>query len=206
MSLTPPINVTGVYTLANPFATDVVPNTPYTNIAVRKFADVIRRGEDPFALYYDPKGIDYATYQADLNAGECIVTLRSAAGQFIYVPTPYILSFPNQSGIAYTVITLAVNLGAIPNTADLSVIRQKMSDVVHDYYGVTPTIQQVAISETVTKSAADHAAVEAARQAEITERQTDYAKYLQAQATVQAQAQQINQLENYIKANLPPSA
>ena len=204
MSLTPPINVTGVYTLANPFATDVAPNTPYTNIAVRKFADVIRRGEDPFALYYDPKGIDYATYQADLNAGECIVTLRSAAGQFIYVPTPYILSFPNQSGIAYTVITLAVNLGAIPNTADLSVIRQKMSDVVHDYYGVTPTIQQVAISETVTKSAADHAAVEAARQAEITERQTDYAKYLQAQATVQAQAQQINQLENYIKANLPP--
>lgn len=205
MSLTPPINVTGLYTLSGPWAQDVVPNTPYTNIAVRKFADIIRKGEDPYGLYYYPKQLTPADYQRDSNAGECIVTLRSAGGQFIYVPTSYILSYPNQSGVPYAVVVLGVNLGAIPNTADLSAIRQKIADVVHDYYGVTPTIQQAVISEVVTKSAGDHAAIEAARQAEIVERQTDYSKLLTAQQTIAAQAQVIQQLQNYIAQHLPPN-
>lgn len=204
MSLTPPINVTGVYTLSGPWAQDVVPNTPYTNIAIRKFADIIRDGQDPYQVYYQTKNLQLADYQRDYDAGECIVTLRSAGGQFIHVPTSYILSYPNQSGVPYAVMVLGVNLGAIPNQADLSVIKQKISDVVHDYYGVTPSIQQAVISEVQNKSAADHAAIEAARQNEIRERQTDYSKYLAAQATVQSQAQYIQQLETYIRTHLPP--
>lgn len=204
MSLTPPINVTGVYALSPPWNQDIVPNTPYTCIAIRKFADIIRKGEDPFALYYEPKGLQYSDYQRDSAAGECIVTLRSAGGQFIYVPTSYILSYPNQSGVPYAVMVLGVNLGAIPNNLDLSAIRSKIATVVHDVLGVTPTIQQAVISEVKNKSASDHAAIEAARQAQITERQTDYSKYLASQQTVQAQAQRIQELETYIRTHLPP--
>lgn len=204
MSLTPPINVTGTYSLNAPWAQDVVPNTPYTCIAVRKFADIIRKGEDPFALYYATKQLAYSDYQRDSAAGECIVTLRSAGGQFIYVPTSYILGFPNQSGVPYASMLLGVRLGAIPNNLDLSAIKAKIATAVHDILGITPTIQQAVNSEIVNKSAADHAAIEAARQAQITERQTDYAKYLAAQATVQAQAQRIVELETYIRQNLPP--
>lgn len=204
MSLTPPINVQGIYTLSGPWAQDVVPNTPYTCIAVRKFADIIRKGEDPYAIYYSPKGLSPADYQRDSNNGECIVTLRSAGGQFIYVPTFYIVSYPNQSGLAYAVTVLGVNLGAIPTGIDLSVIRQKISDVVHDYFGVTPNIQQAIISEVVNKSASDAAAIEAARQAAIVERQTDYSKLHLAEQTILSQAQKIAQLEAYIKTRLPP--
>jgi len=203
MSLVPPINVAGIYSLSGPWSQDVVPNTPYTCVAVRKFVDIIRKGEDPFTLYYAPKSLNVADYQRDSQYGECIVTLRSAGGQFIYVPTSYIQSYPNQSGIPYAVMVLGVNLGAVPNHADLSVIRQKISDVVQGYYGITPSIQQAVISEVVTKTAADHGAIEAARQSAIIERQTDYSKLLLAEQTILSQAQKIAQLEAYIKARLP---
>lgn len=202
MSLTPPVNVSGMFTLANPFNQDVIPNTPYTVIAVRKFADIIRKGENPYEVYYLPRGLTQSDYQRDTAALECIVTLRSAAGQFIYVPTSYILSYPNQSGVRYTAIALLVQLGAIPDTSDLSAVRTRISNVVRDTYGLTPTIQQLSYSDTVLKSAGDHAAIEAARTAAITEHQTDYAKYQQALATVTAQALRIQQLEAYIKSKL----
>lgn len=205
MSLIPPVNVSGMYTLANPFNQDVVPNTPYTCIAVRKFADIIKKGEVPYDLYYAPKGLSAQQYQTDVNAGECIVTLRSAAGQFIYVPTSYILSYPNQSGVRYTGIALAVELGPIPDSADLSAVKTRITNVVRDTFGITPGIQQVAYTDTVLKSAADHAAIEAARVANITDNMTDYAKWKQAEQTVIAQANKIAQLEAYIKANMPPN-
>jgi hypothetical protein len=193
-----------MFTLASPFNQEIVPNTPYTVIAVRKFADIIKKGEIPYETYYAPKGLSYNDYQRDSAANECIVTLRSAAGQFIYVPTSYILSYPNQSGVRYTAIALLVELGAISDQTDLSAVRTKISNVVRDSFGLTPTIQQVAYSETVLKSAADHAAIEGARTAAITEQMTDYAKYQQALATVTAQALKIQQLEAYIRTHIPP--
>lgn len=204
MSLTPPINVTGLYSLGNPFNQAVTPSTPYTCIAVRKFADIIRKGEVPYDTYYLPWQLTQADYQRDFAANECIVTLRSAAGQFIYVPTSYILSFPNQSGVKYTALALVVELGAIADTTDLTAVRSQISTAVRNVFGIMPTIQQVAYSDSVLKSATDHAAIEAARIAAITDNQTDYAKYQQALATVLAQSQKIQQLEAYIKANLPP--
>ena len=205
MSLTPPVNVSGMFTLANPFSQDVIPNTPYTVIAVRKFADIIKKGEPPYETYYVPRGLTLSDYQRDTAAMECIVTLRSAAGQFIYVPTSYILSYPNQSGVKYTAIALLVELGAIPDTTDLIAVKNRVSNVVRDTFGLTPVIQQVAYSDTVLKSASDHAAIEGARLAAVTEQQTDYAKYQQALATVTAQALKIQQLEAYIRANIPPN-
>jgi hypothetical protein len=205
VSLTPPVNASGIFTLASPFDQKLVPQVSYTCIAVRKFADIQKLGIDPFQIYYVPNGLDEAKYNTDVNAGECIVTLRSNGGAFLYVPTSYITSYPNMGGIPYTAIVLGVNLGAIPNYVDLSVVKAKISAVVHDAFGVTPVIQQAAISETKNLSIADHTAAESARQAEITDNQTDYAKYLAANNALIAAQAQITALENYIKANLPPT-
>ncbi len=205
MGLRPPVDVTGIYTLAAPFAQYVVPNVPYTCIAIRKFTDLIKKGEDPYQLYYAPMQMTLQEYQTDFNSGECLVTLRSADGQFIYVPTSKILGYPNQGGISYTALVLGIRLGAIPDGLDLTPLRTKLAAVCHDYIGVTPQIQQAAISKTVQKSAADHAVLEAARQAQITERQTDAAKLLAAQQTIAQQAVLIAQLQTYIQTRIPPT-
>lgn len=200
----PPINVSGIFTLASPFNTQVTPGTVYKCIAIREFPDILKKGEDPFVLYYHPNGLSEQDYTNDYNAGEAIVTLRSAGGQFIYVPTSRILSYPNQAGVRYTGIALAVRLGPIPDNLDLSVVVQKISDDVRDYFGITPQIQKVAYTESVNKSAADAATLEAARQAAITQTQTDHAKLIAAQATITAQAQQIVALQDWIKQHIPP--
>lgn len=204
MSLTPPVNASGIFTLASPFDTQLQPQVSYTCIAVRKFADIQKLGIDPFTVYYNPNGLTQDKFNIDASAGECIVTLRSNGGTFLYVPTSYITSYPNMGGIPYTVIVLGVNIGAIPNYVDLSVIKAKIASVVHDAFGVTPQIQQAAISETKNLSIQDHTAAESARQAAITDNQTDYAKYLAANNALVAAQAQITVLENYIKTNLPP--
>lgn len=206
MSLTPPVNASGIFTLAPPFAAQLIPGVNYTCIAVRKFADIQKLGIDPYEIFYVPNALSETIYLADVQAGECIVTLRSNGGAFLYVPTSYITSYPNMGGIPYTAIVLGINLGAIPNYVDLSAIKTKISNVVHDSFGVTPDIQQAAISETKNMSIADANAIESARLAAITDNQTDLAKYLEANADLQAALDKIAELEAYIASTIPPFA
>lgn len=203
MSLTPPVSASGLFQLAPPFEQELIPGVNYTCIAVRKFADIQKLGIDPYSTYYVPNGLTESIYEEDVVAGECIVTLRSNGGAFLYVPTSYILSYPNQGGIPYTAIVLGVDLGPIPNYVDLTAIKMAISNLVHDTFGVTPQIQQAAISETKNMSIADANAIEAARLSEINTNQTDRAKYLASQAQLSAALAKIQELESYIASTLP---
>lgn len=203
MSLTPPVSASGLFQLAPPFEQELIPGVNYTCIAVRKFADIQKLGIDPYSTYYVPNGLTETIYEEDVVAGECIVTLRSNGGAFLYVPTSYILSYPNQGGIPYTAIVLGVDLGPIPNYVDLTAIKMAISNLVHDTFGVTPQIQQAAISETKNMSIADANAIEAARLSEINTNQTDRAKYLASQAQLSAALAKIQELESYIASTLP---
>jgi len=203
VSLTPPVGASGLFRLASPFEQDLIPGVNYTCIAVRKFADIQKLGIDPYATFYVPNGLAESIYVTDVANGECIVTLRSNGGAFLYVPTSYILSYPNMGGIPYTAIVLGVSLGAIPNYVDLTAVKVAIANVVHDMFGVTPQIQQAAISETKNMSIADANAIESARLAEITNNQTDRAMYLAAQAQLTAALAKIQELESYIATTLP---
>lgn len=203
MSLTPPVSASGLFQLAPPFEQELIPGVNYTCIAVRKFADIQKLGIDPYSTYYVPNGLTESIYEEDVVAGECIVTLRSNGGAFLYVPTSYILSYPNQGGIPYTAIVLGVDLGPIPNYVDLTAIKMAISNLVHDTFGVTPQIQQAAISETKNMSIADANAIESARLSEINTNQTDRAKYLASQAQLSAALAKIQELESYIASTLP---
>jgi hypothetical protein len=204
VSLTPPVSASGIFALATPFEALLIPGVSYTCIAVRKFADIQKLGIDPYSLYYLPNGLTEADYTRDAQAGECIVTLRSNGGSFLYVPTSYILSYPNMGGIPYTAIVLGISLGAIPNYVDLSAVKTKIANIVQDTFGIIPQIQQAAISETKNMSITDANAIESARQAAITDSQTDLAKYLAAQAQLDAALDKITELENYIASQIPP--
>lgn len=202
MSLTPPVGASGIFALASPFDVQLIPGVSYTCIAVRKFADIQKLGVDPFSVYYVPNSLSEAIYTADVTAGECIVTLRSNGGTFLYVPTSYITSYPNMGGIPYTAIILGISLGAIPNTLDLTAVKTKISNVVQDSFGITPQIQQAAISETKNMSISDANAIESARLASITDDQTDYAKYLAVNALYQTALDKITELETYIASTM----
>ncbi len=206
MSLTPPIGASGIFKLGGPFQNLLVAGVSYTCDAVRKMADIIKLGIDPHAQFYAPYGLARSVYENDLRNGECIVSLRSNGNHWVYVPTSYLLSYPNANGIPYTALVLAINIGAVPNYLDLSQVKQRITDVVRETIGVNSQVQQVAISPTKNLPQTDHNAIEAARVSNVTSTQTDRAKYLEMKAQRDAMVARLAQLESYIAANMPPAA
>ncbi len=198
LNLIPALGTRGLYTLAAPFDTKVLPAVPYTCVAVRKLEDITALGGDPKALYYDANGIDASRYQEDLNAGVAIVSLQAAEGSWIYVPSSFITVMPDQGGIPYRSIVLAVPLGAVPDALDLAYIKTQIADLVRENLGITVELKEVAVSPPGNLSQAEHDTLEAARQVNITNRTTERAKYLKAQTDLAAAQQRIQELEAYI--------
>lgn len=198
LNLIPAIGTRGLYTLAAPFDQQVLPAVPYTCVAVRKLEDIVASGADPKAVYYDANNIDDVRYQADLDAGVCIVSLQAAEGSWIYLPSSFITIMPDQGGIPYRSIVLAVPLGAVPDSLDLSYIKTQLVDLVKDNLGVTVEVKEVAISPPGNLSQAEHDTLEAARQANITNRTTLRAQLIAVTAQRDAANAKIAELEEYI--------
>ncbi|MNU19580.1 hypothetical protein D3C71_78100 [compost metagenome] len=198
LNLIPAISTRGLYTLAAPFDQQVLAAVPYTCVAVRKLEDIVASGADPKAVYYDANDIDDARYQQDLDAGVCIVSLQAAEGSWIYVPSSFITVMPDQGGIPYRSLVLAVPLGAVPDALDLSYIKTQLAALVLDNLGVTVEVKEVAVSPPGNLSQSEHDTLEAARQANITNRTTLRAQLIAVTAQRDAANAKIAELEEYI--------
>jgi hypothetical protein len=204
----PPVGTKGLWTLLAPFNASLLPNVSYTCIAIRNISDVIAAGGDPQALFYTPAGLSADVYEADLASDVSILTLQNPSGLVVYVPTTYLTSYPDAGGVPYKTIILAVNLGPVPESLNLSYLQSKIADSVQEIIGVKPAITPVGASATVIIPNAQDSAIVAARAAIVGTVTTDYAKYLTAQNQLNAALQKIGILENYIKRTpmlpLPP--
>jgi hypothetical protein len=201
MNIIPSVGVSGLWSLASPFNSKLLPNIPYTCIAIRKLSDIVAAGGNPEADYYAINGLDNNRYISDLNNGACIITLQGGSGSIVYVPSTSINNYPDIGGVPYTVLALAINLGAIPDSLDLSYLKYRVGDVVRDTIGIQPNVNVVAISPTTLVNDRDAKAIEAARLANIGTVVTDYAKYLQAAAELNSARQKIQELESFILSN-----
>lgn len=163
--LTPPINTSGIFTLYLPFTlpTGVV----YRCSAIRTFTELEKHGIDVYKTYYKPQDIAEDTYKVDLGLKASIVTLVSGAGEEVYVPNTYIESYPGDSGVRYSRNVLVVDVGLVPETTDLSYLKDLLVDLVHHNVGVTSTAEIVTAPYTGSVSHDQHVAWETARRAAI---------------------------------------
>lgn len=199
-TIIPQIGTVGTYTFKAPFDTRI-PVGALTCTSVRTPGDVLNQGRDPYTHYYVPYDLTKDQYEADLLAGVLFIGLLSAKGDFYVVPTTYITSFPPLSGIPYSTVALAVNLGALPEDLDIDHVRQAVARTIKDALGVDPEIQTGKLSVTAYLEEADHLRLEAARQALVTDQQTDRAKYLDLSERFNALQEKYNYLVAYIEAN-----
>lgn len=195
---TPPLHAKGVYTLLTPWTS--VSDSLYKCIAIREFADFTNRGESVFERFYNPKGLTQVEYQADLAADAHIVTLVSDTAPTIYVPDTYISKFPDLTGVEYKRIVLSVLLGPLPDTVDLIHLKASLASAASDITGVDAEVTEHVVPYSGAISAEQHATLEAARQAAITNRTTDRATVISQQAVIDAQALRIAGLEEIITA------
>jgi|SRR6185312_682074 len=203
----PMLGAAGIYTLKAPFNTDLLANTQYTCVAIRKLVEIVAGGGDPFTDYYVPKSLDKSTYTTDLTNDVSIVTLQAADNSLVPVPSSYLAAYPDGGGIPYRVIIVSGNLGAIPDSLDLSPIQQKIQDDIAAILGIQDvTIRVSAVSNVKLLDTATAQGLESARQANITNNTTDYSMLVQVTAQRDQALQRITELENYILSNngLPP--
>lgn len=203
MALIPPIGTAGIYKLQSPFDVLLQPNTSYRTDSARRVSDFLELGVDPFEEFYQKNGLAKETYDADVTNQVVIVGLVSGAGHWVYVPSTYIVAYPDLNGVPYAVTVLGLELGAIPTYLDLSGLKTALANLVRDTIGVTPTPKEVVISAVSKLSQQDHDALEAGRAVLITNTTTDRAKYLALQTQYATLQQQYQALEDYVKTKLP---
>lgn len=201
-AITPPVGTTGLYRLLEPFEGALVTGTTYTCMAVRSLSELINAGLDPYEEYYLPNEIERVVYEEHVLLDTSIVSLRSSALHWVFVPNAYIHSYPSQNGVKYTAVVLGISLGSIPDHMELAAVKLSIQDIVRDTIGVHSDVQVVVVSETVLLSEADHTAATAARQAAISSSLTDRARIVQMSAVNLALRNQVNVLESYIAARL----
>lgn len=198
-NLIPPLNTTGIYTLKSPWVSDLT--RTYQCTGIQRFSALSAKNVDVYATYYEPKGIPRSVYDADNAMGAAILTLANAYAAPIYVPSTYVVSYPNMAAVRYNHVVLSASLGAMYEGLPLDGAVEQMETALESVLGIKPVIHiHVAPSkEAVTPE--QHQTIEAARNASITNRTTNAQMLLEKDQTIASQAQKIAILTQICKDN-----
>lgn len=181
-SLIPPLNTKGIYTLRDPWVSDLT--RVYTCIGIQRFAALAAKNIDVFSTYYAPKQLTRADYDTDAALGAAILTLASDTSEPIYIPSTYLVSYPNMSTVNYYHTVLSVSLGELYAGIALEGAIEQIQNTVEGVIGVTPTVLvHVAPTQGVV-TPEQHQTIEANRQAAITNNTTNTQLLLQKDATI----------------------
>lgn len=203
------INVTvgmkGTVIAVAPFDTIINPRLIHQCIGVETINGMIAKGDDPYADVYEPNGISEDQFNTDSDAGVRIITWQSSLGEIIAVPEVYIDSIPDANGVPYRCAMLGISLSAIPDDMDITDLKTEISDMIFNYLGVRSEIKEVMYGEPSILTAEEHAAVEQARVANITNNVSSRLRVEQLTTMVNDMTLKIQQLEDFIKNNYPTS-
>lgn len=200
--IVPAIGSLGFYNLIEPFNHPNLGVEQYSCQSVRTINDLIANQLDPFALYYEPKGLTEDDYKYGLENNVPIIGLQSSKGHWIFVPANYLLSYPNPNGVPYHVLMLGVSLGAVPVDKDFSGLHTSIKNLIHDKIGIIPEIKEVQISEVSLIPSETHDAIETARAALAVNNLSDSARVENLTGQLNTALLKIQELETYIKDKL----
>lgn len=195
----PEVGSSGVFNVLPPFDQFIIEQVQYTCTSIRSISELQTYTRSVLEEYYLVYGLTVEDYQRDLEDNELIISLRNGA-EFVYVPSRYLISYPDVSGIPYHVVSLAVTLGAIPVGSDLSVLKEKVGELVLNNTGLTPDIEEVEISATRYIDQSEHEAVLARRNYLTTDNETFYLKYQKKLTEYEQTLLKVNALEAFISS------
>ena len=198
----PDINSVGNFTLKAPYDVLIKNNVSYTCKAIRSLSDCVAEGLDPFGYYYESVGLSQIEYDIDLKNDVSIVSLQTKNGEWLYIPSNYIIRFPNMNGVVYRAIMLGISLGALPDTMKLDALKTSITNLVYDTIGVTSVVKEIVISIPAIVSKENHDVIETARLSKKSIIMSDTLKLNKATQDLAAARLKITELENYIKTKL----
>lgn len=182
---TPAIYARGVFELDAPYAALLVPNRSYTCVAIRGFRDIRAAGDDVFALYYQPRGVDLTRYQNDDAASASIVTLYSEDQPMLHVPNSFIKSYPTTVTNGFSRVIMGVEIGLVPDDLPLDYLISEIQGKASELTGLTAEVTLHTAPYQGVLTAQQLEAFENNRKAAIGNRVTVYGKLAAAEAEVQ---------------------
>lgn len=189
ISLIPPLNTRGIYTLRDPWVSDVT--RIYACIGVERFSALAARNINVYETYYKARGLAQTVYDEDNAAGAAIITLANEFAEPISVPSTYIVSYPNLGSVTYDHIVLSVSLGELYSGIGLEGVQEQIALAVEGVIGVTPAVKVHTAPSKNAITPDQHQTIEANRNAAITNRTTNAATIIALQRQV-AELQQQN--------------
>jgi hypothetical protein len=143
----PIINSSGRFVLKTPFVTKTT--VIYTVIAVREIADIYIKGEDVYRSYYESVGLvngvdingSIFNFDEEVKSKPVIITLEGTDGSITYVPSTYIISYPNAGDVVYSRLVLSADLGAIPDIIPVDSIVSDMAELIEARFGVKSEVR-----------------------------------------------------------------
>lgn len=197
----PTLGASGAWTLKVPFDAQIVADRAYTCQAIRYISEMVAKGEEVKNQYYIRYGLTDAEYKQDADANVAIVTLISSSGDYVHVPSSYIVGWPAADGVPYAVLAAGVVLGALPNTFDPTFLTTELKAFIKARIGLEPEITYATVSEVSIKSQDQHGVLESAREAAKTINQTMFQQLDAANARI-AELESLNQsLVDFIQNN-----
>lgn len=194
----PPIGTVGTYTLLAPLDSAILSDDQYTCKAIRKISEYVASNEDVQQLAYTNNGLSASIYENHLASDETIVSLQSQVGHWLYVPVSYISSYPSGNGIVYKRTILGIDLGLIPEDADIDSVIAAVSNAVKDSYGVNPKVKVTYASKNKVLDKDKHTTFQNQRLMNMTSNLTDSSKYKRLVTMYNSALAKITALETYI--------
>jgi hypothetical protein len=198
----PNVGASGVIKLKDPFSGLCAANTPYEVTGVRTLQDIVASGQDPFALYYSPFGLDQTVYTSDVSNNVCILSLTASDGEVVYVPNSYLISLPIAMGVPYATMMVGINLGALPQDLSLTYFMDQVAELAHNILGVSAAeVRAMRASAITYLSVEDADTIETARQVVMDNVTTEMARRIAAETALNALQQKYNDLEAFTLAH-----
>lgn len=172
----PKIGTEGKFVLASPFDSLIDESKSYRCIAVRRFKDIRNNGGDVYRKYYFVHNVPEERYKKDDLNNEVIISLVSDFSATIYVPSSFIISFPNADTVPYHRVVISADLSYIADDMNLSALEQNVGNTISDTIGVVPTVNVHLAPYEGTVTSSEHEVIQTNRNAAIKLRSTDYVR------------------------------
>ena len=198
------VGMSGRLEVKEPYTFVLDRDTEYTCVAVTSIAGMIANGEDPWLTVYEPNGATEALYEEDLLNNRVIVTIQSGFAEVFTVPNSALLNLPMDNGIRYYSQMLGVDLGPLPETIDLSILKSDIIDLIKARIGVESTIYENVTGAALIISHDNHRGIEAARQALRGNNQSNLMKIAELTEQLLKANTLRAKLEDYIAETLSP--
>lgn len=146
----PPINTVGIWKVKLPYT--VKAKLPYWLIATRMFEDLTHLGIDVYTTFYEPYIKDgdnipgtaeTFSFQGEIDKGARILTIKSEAGEVLYIPSTFVEEYPNTDITVYRPMIVSLFIGLFREGVDYSILLQALEETAKAYTGVDDVVSNI---------------------------------------------------------------